>query len=31
MSVTIFTYIGVAYAVYLFVYRVLPWAEGERR
>lgn len=31
MSVTIFTYIGVVSAVYLFVFRVLPWLEGESR
>ena len=31
MSVTIFTYIGVAAVVYGFVFRFLPWLEGENR
>lgn len=31
MSVTIFTYIGVAMVTYGFVFRILPWLEGERR
>lgn len=30
MPVTIFTYIGVITVSYLFVYRVMRWAEGER-
>lgn len=30
MSVSVFTYIGIATVSYLFVYRILPWLEGER-
>lgn len=28
--VNFFTYLGVAAAAYLFVYKPLPWVEGER-
>lgn len=31
MSVTIFTYIGVAVVCYGFVFGILPWLEGERK
>ena len=28
--INFFTYAGVAAMAYLFVYRLLPWLEGER-
>ena len=31
MSVTIFTYIGVVAVSYFFVFRILPWLDGERK
>lgn len=30
MAVTIFTFIGIAYVTYLFVYPFLDWLEGNR-
>lgn len=30
MEITIFTYIGVVAVGYWFVYKLLPWLEGER-
>ena len=30
METSIFTYIGVATVSYLFVYKLMPWLEGER-
>ena len=29
MNVTFFTVIGICTVSYLFVYKVLPWLEGE--
>ena len=31
MEVTFFTYLGVACATYAFVFKLLPWLEGEKR
>lgn len=31
MSITVFTYIGVAVVAYGFVFHILPWLEGEKR
>ena len=30
MAISIFTYIGIAVTVYGFVFKLLPWLEGER-
>ena len=31
MSITVFTYIGVLAVSYGFVFRILPWLEGEKK